>query len=87
MRPGNGLLSGLPGLPKGDNGRDIRRGSPIGFDIKGPYGAPFVYRGKRKDIMVYSLIALAIFVSGSIAIPMFCMGVALIYTSLRNYIK
>ncbi len=87
MRPGNGLLSGLPGLPKGDNGRNPCGDGPIGFDIKGPYGAPFVYKKERKDIMVYSLIALAVFVSGAIAVPMFCMGVALIYTSLRNYIK
>ena len=56
-------------------------------NIKGPYGAPFVYKRKGKDIMVYSLIAVAVFVSGAIAVPMFCMGIALIYTSLRNYVK
>jgi len=87
MRKRNGLFSSLPRLPNGNNGRDIRRNGPIGFDINGPYGAPFVYKRKGKDIMVYSLIAVAVFVSGGIAVPMFCMGIALIYTSLRNDIK
>ena len=87
MRPGNGILPNLPGLSTQNDGGDICGNSPIGFDINGPYGALFVYKRKGKDIMVYSLIAVAVFVSGAIAVPMFCIGVALIYTSLRNYIK
>jgi hypothetical protein len=31
-----------------NNGRDIRRNGPIGFDIKGPYGAPFVYKRRER---------------------------------------
>ena len=48
MRPGNGLFASLPGLPTQNDGGDICGNSPIGFDIKGPYGALFVYKRGRE---------------------------------------